>query len=907
MPKKNKAKNMKLYSNLASSRKAKQEAKLRQKAQYKASLPKNPVKRFFYRLHPKRVAKFLFSKEGLIASLKVLGVLIVLGVALLAGVFAYFRQDLKEINANDLTRKVQTTVNVYYDRNGKLLWEDKGDDNYRLVVENKNINKYIKDATVAIEDRSFYDHHGVSVAGITRAFINNLRGKSVQGGSTLTQQLVKQVFLADEAHNRGIDGIPRKIKEIILAIEIERKYSKDDILALYLNESPYGGRRNGVESGAKSYFKKSSKNLTLPEAALLAAIPNQPFLYDPYNTEGNEALIARQHYVLDSMVEVGSITKEEAEKAKKFDILATIQQEEDSLKGIKAPHFVLEVRNQLENHLGMTTVRAGGLKIKTSLDLEAQQYAEQAVAKGATMIGATGADNMSLSSVDVDTAQVIAMVGSVDFRKAGYGQRNATTSLLEPGSSIKPLVDYIPLFKEREGVNYGPGSILRDENIDNIYCAGSISNCTLQNYTRRTYGNVTIRKSLGSSLNRPAVKAMYIAGIEDSLKTNRDLGNLSYCADNQNAGLSSAIGGGCRVKQIEHTNAYASVARGGSYKPLTYVLEVKNSSNEQLMVWKDAQGKRVVDPQTAFMVSDILADASARSLTFGAQAYGYGFVVDGVWTAVKTGTTENGHGQAKDSWMMGYSNKIATGVWSGNHDGRPLYSSDNSPVRMAMGEYMYNVHHNVYAKQNKWKSGDQIAQPEGMKRMTVMGQTDIWPSWFNQSQVAKTQKMTFDKVSKRLATECTPDEAKIEIAITKMVDPISKKEIILNSEGYNSAEKDNVHKCGDTKPSVNSVQTTPNSIMISIAQGTHQLTTATVSVGGQEVFNGSASLTIKISHNFTASKQTITVTVRDQALYSSQQSFTGPDVRKPAPAEDDKEEEDDRSAVLWRRKQRPSS
>lgn len=879
MAKKSKpSKNMKLYSNLASSRKAKKEDRLRKKAQYKASLPKHPVKRFFYRLHPKRVAGFVFSKEGLLTFLKIFGVLMIVGIAFAASVFAYYRQDLKKINASDLTRKIQTTVNEYYDRHGKLLWEDKGDGDYKLVVKSESINKYVKDATVAIEDKSFYEHHGVSLQGIVRALVNNLKGGSTQGGSTLTQQLVKQVFLAEEAYDRSWGGVPRKIKEAILATEIERMYTKDEILTLYLNESSYGGRRNGVESGAQAYFNKSSKDLTLPEAALLASIPNQPYLYDPWNTEGNEYLIARQRYVLDQMVETGAITKEEAEEAKKFNILATVKREQNSLEDIKAPHFVLEVRDQLENQLGMTTVRAGGLKITTTLDLEAQKYAEQAVAAGAKLIGYTGADNLSMSSIDVDTGQVIAMVGSVNFSKAGYGQRNASTSLLEPGSSIKPVADYIPLFMEREGVNYGPGSILRDENIDSLYCAGSVSNCTLQNYTRGTYGNVTIRKSLGSSLNRPAVKAMYIAGTEQALKINRELGNISYCADAEFAGLSSAIGGGCRVRQVEHTNAFASIARGGSYKPITYILEVKNSSNEQLLAWKNAQGKRVVDPQTAYMVTDILADPTARSLTFGAQAYSFGFVVDGVWTASKTGTTENGRGQAKDSWMMGYSSKIATGVWSGNHDGRPMASSDNSPVRRVMNDYMYNVHHSVYAKQGKWKSGDKIAQPEGLKRMTVMGQTDIWPSWFNQSQIAKGEKMTFDKVSKKLATDCTPPDARVEVTVTKMKDPITKKDVVFGADGYDATKKDDVHKCNDAKPSVNSVQTSPNSITVNLSAGTHPLTTATVAVAGQTVFSGNASSTLRISHNFTASNQTISVTVRDRALYSSTQSFMGPNV-----------------------------
>lgn len=865
---------MSVYANLSHKRKTKKDVKARKRAEYLATLPKHPVKRLFYRMHPKRVAGYWFSRRGGFMLLKIFGVLILLGVLLVGSLFAYYRRDLDSIRPSELAKRVQTTVTRYYDRNNELLWEDKGDGDYKQVVKSEEIGKHIKDATIAIEDRDFYKHKGISPSGLIRATYNNARGGSTQGGSTLTQQLVKQVFFADEAGERGIGGIPRKIKEVILAVEVERMYDKDQILTLYLNESPYGGRRNGVESGAQTYFGKPAKDLTIPEAALLAGIPNQPGLYDPYNEAGHEALVARQHRVLDAMTEMKYISKKEADEAKAYPILDHIKPPVNSNEDIKAPHFVLEVRKQLEKELGKATVGRGGLTVKTTLDYRAQQAAEQAVATGAQMLPTFGADNIALSSVDVETGQVIAMIGSVDYTREGYGQQNSATSPLEPGSSIKPIADFAPLFKQREGINYAPGVVLRDENIDSLYCAGYQGSCTVQNYTRRTYGDVTIRQSLGSSLNRPAVKAMHIAGIDESLKTARDLGDISYCTDNNNAGLSSAIGGGCTVSQVEHTNAFASLARNGAYKPISYVLEVKNASSETLKKWEDPKPKQAVDPQVAYMVTDILSDANARSLTFGGQARSFGFVVPNVVTAAKTGTTENGQGAAKDSWLMNYSPVIATGVWMGNHDGRPLASSDNSVVRRVSHNFNEAVHANIYQPDGRWTPNQPFTRPDGIKEMRINGRADIYPSWFDQKAGRSEEKLTFDKVSRKKATDCTPPEARVEVAVYKTTDPITKKPTYIAPDGYDASKEDDKHKCDDTKPSISNIEVTSAGgnryqINVTVAQGTHPLTNLKIAVGGNTI----ADVAISSSGSFSTTTtidgtQTITATAQDDALYS---------------------------------------
>ncbi len=878
MTKKSSPRKMSLYANLSHKRKTKKDLKARKRAEYLATLPKHPVKRFFARLHPKRVAGYWFSRKGAMMALKIFGVLILLGVLTVGSLFAYYRRDLQAIRPSEIAKRVQTTVTKYYDRNGEILWEDKGDGDYKQVVEADKINTHMKDATVAIEDRDFYKHHGLSPTGLVRAAFNNARGGSTQGGSTLTQQLVKQVFFADEAQDRGLSGVPRKIKELILAIEVERMYDKDQILTLYLNESPYGGRRNGVESGAQTYFGKSAKDLSLPEAALLAAIPNQPGLYDPYNEAGHPALVKRQHKVIDAMRETGKITQKQADEAKAFDILASVKPPVNSNENIKAPHFVLEVRKQLEAELGKATVGRGGLNVKTTLDWRAQQAAEQAVATGAGMLPNYGADNVALSSVDTQTGQVIAMVGSVDYHKGGYGQQNSATSPLEPGSSIKPIADYAPLFKQRDGINYAPGSILRDENINSIYCAGSSSGCSLNNYTRRFYGDIPIRQALAGSLNIPAVKAMHIAGIDTALQTARDLGDVSYCTDNTNAGLSSAIGGGCTVSQVEHTNAYASFARGGAYKPLSYVLEVSNASREVLKKWEDKPAKQAVDPQVAYMISSILSDAQARTITFGSQAYSYGFVIPNVWTASKTGTTENGNGQAKDSWLMNYSPVVATGVWMGNHDGRPLSSSDNSVVRRVSNDYMAEVHTKVYQAEGKWQPNQQIARPDGMKDLAINGRRDIYPSWFDQKAGRSNEKLTFDKISKKKATDCTPAEARVEMDVSKTTDPITKKPTFIAPDGYDASKDDDKHKCDDVKPSVslsatrldgNQVQITAN-----VTQGTHPLSSLKIQVGGAVIADVAVGSTGSYNTTTTlASAQSISATVTDQALYGGSGSY----------------------------------
>ena len=865
-----------VYSNLSSRRSANKDARSRRKAEYMATLPKHPVRRLLYRAHPKRFFAYWFSREGGIMALKIAGVGVLLMFLMFGALFALYRRELDAIRPSELSKRVQTTVTKYTDRNGQLLWEDRGDGNYKLVVDSKEIPQIMKDATVAIEDKDFYKHGGFSLTGIIRAAFSNLKGDgATQGGSTLTQQLVKQVFFADEAQNRGLSGIPRKIKEVILSIEVERMYSKDQILTLYLNESPYGGRRNGVESAAQTYFGKSVKDVTLSEAALLASIPQLPGLYDPYNPDGHKALIARQHTTLDYMAEQGKISKKDAEAAKKIAIMDTIKPESDQYRNIKAPHFVQMVKSQLEAELGKATVGRGGLTVKTTLDIRAQDIVDSAVDKlfRSNLPRSANFDNGAVTVVDVPTGQILALRGSRDYNYPDYGAVNASTSFIQPGSSIKPLV-YSALFKQKTGTNYGAGSILSDDPLpQSIYTTGDGK--SVANFDNKFRGNIPIRSSLAESRNIPAIKAMYITGRDATINTIHDMGDKSYCTDgiDSQVGLASSIGG-CGLKQIEHANAYATIARLGVYKPVSSVLEVRNAQGQVIKQWKD-EGKQVIDPQVPYIIADILSDDTARSPSYGRNARG--LVVPGVKTFTKTGTSNAGT-KSKDLWMMSTSPRVATSIWVGNHDTRAMSNALSSIVGPTIDDIMEPLHKDVFQKDGTWKPGDWFTKPAGVQTLFVNGRNDLFPSWFNKNQQSSGKKMTFDRVSKKLASECTPEAAKIEVTVQTFTDPITKKTSYISSEGYDASASDDAHKCDDLRPSVDTIASGSKKITATVTKGTFTLQTVEFKVDGVSIgsVTASGSDDYTIDYSGPTGSHVVEVIVTDQGYYqgSSKRTLT---------------------------------
>ncbi|MFZ2544602.1 MAG: transglycosylase domain-containing protein [Candidatus Saccharimonadales bacterium] len=890
MANKRRPRKLNVYTNLAHARRTRKDAVHRKKAEYLATLPKHPVKRLFARMHPKRVAKYWFSKKGAFMLLKMAGVSILLAVLLVGGLFAYFRKDLTEISPEKLSERVHSTVTKYYDRRGpiaaaqgSLLWEDKGDGDYRQVVNGNEINPLMKKATVAIEDKDFYKHSGISLTGISRALINNYSGGSIQGGSTLTQQLVKQVFFAEEAQQRGLNGIPRKIKEVILSIEVERMYNKDQILNLYLNESPYGGRRNGVESAARSYFGKSAKDLNLAESALLASIPNQPGLYDPYNVEGQKALLERQHKVLDEMASQGFITKKDADKARAEPILNTILPQQSQFENIKAPHFVQMVRSQLESELGKATVGKGGLIVTTTLDQNIQNSLEDSFKNMFDCKGASysckpiyaGFSNGAATVEDTKTGQIVALMGSRDYNYEGFGQDNAAMAYIQPGSTIKPLV-YAKLFSQNENPDlniYGSGTVLQD--VKTTF----EGNYTPNNADKGFRGNISIRQSLALSRNIPAIKAMSLVGVKPTIDMTRAAGDTNYCTQGADAyvGLAAAIGG-CGTRQVDHVNAFATLARGGVYKPTATVLEVKNANNETIKKWRDNQSKNVIDPQVAYIMADILADDTARAGLYGRNFPG--LVVDKgkVKTASKTGTSDV-DGKSKDIWMMSYSPALTMGVWLGNPDTKPLANGNSSIPGPIINQVMAYAHEEVYAKDGRWKQGDWYTIPKGIQKIG----NELYPSWYNKNKAQQYTKLVFDKVSKKKATPCTPDGAKTEQNVIKTADPVTKQLTYIAPSGFDATKDDDIHLCDDTKPSIGSISISPNGqnyeINLNVIQGKGNLTNIVISVNGAPISDQPITVGGSYRTTYTAptpSAFTVSATVTDDLFYTGSANRTYP-------------------------------
>jgi penicillin-binding protein 1A len=860
----------------ATRRAAKKIARAREKAAYKAKyVPKVWWRRYLRRLNPRTFGQWMKTKFGRRHFFLTLGGILLAFILAIGALFAVFATELSKISPDTLAAQVASTVNRYYDRNGNLLWEDKGTGNYRLVVDGNDISKYMKEATVAIEDKDFYKHGGVSFSGIMRAAWNNFfgGGGEVQGGSTLTQQLIKQVYFADEANDRGISGIPRKIKEVVLSIEAEGMYSKDQILNLYLNESPYGGRRNGVESAAQTYFGKSAKDLDLAESAMIASIPQNPTLYNPYYViqtcgtqevavDANDAskgtktenitdqcsltsngLIRREQTTLDYMADQGYITKAEAEKAKKVNILSEVKPQSTEMSDAKAPHFVEMVKQDLIDKLGATRVGQGGLTITTTLDLKVQTIMENSMTElfNSYIPAATGFDNASATMVDVRTGQVLGMQGSRDYNYPGYGAVNEATSFIQPGSSIKPFV-YASLFNLQGDQTFGAGSILPDTPIpQSIYRTDD--GTSVQDADGKFLGNIPIRKSLAWSRNVPAIRALSILGVDNGLKSIRAMGDVSYCTDgtDANVGLAAAIGG-CGVKQVEHANTFATLANGGVYHPVADILEVKDSAGKELYKWKD-EGTQTVDPQSAYIVSDILHDEKTRAGYFGYHVQG--MYIPGVQTGTKTGTTDLG-GVSKDIWMNSFSTQAALSVWYGNHVPAVLKNGNSEIPGKYVAEVMTETHEQVFSNPANDKNGDYhwggasdwLTQPEGIQKLSVNGSTDIYPSWYNKNQkTSSTVTMTFDSISKKVATDCTPAAAKVDKTVTKLYDPLTKKYTYeKTADGFDPNANDDVHSCSDSKPqvSVPAIDTVAGASVVkfTVLPGNHTVTSVTITING---------------------------------------------------------------------------
>ncbi|MFO0702434.1 MAG: penicillin-binding protein [Candidatus Andersenbacteria bacterium] len=566
-------------------------------------------------------------------------VLLVVGVGSL---FAYLAKDLPD--ANGIRNRAVAQSTKIYDRNGELLFEFFGEER-RTSITFDEMPLAVKQATVAVEDADFYHHPGFDITGLLRAAYNDLTGGSTQGGSTITQQLVKNAIVG------GQRSFTRKIKEVILAIEIEQKFSKDEILHLYLNEIPYGSNAYGIEAAAETYFNKHAKDLSLAESAALAGMPQSPSYYSPFGPN-KDALLARKDYVLDRMVKLGMIKQDEADKAKAEKLKFTKSKIE-----IKAPHFVFMVRELLEQQYGTALVESGGLKVTTTLDLKKQAIAETAVKEGAARnASAYGASNASLVAMEPSTGQILAYVGSADyFNDKIDGSVDVNRALRGMGSSVKPFT-YLTAFQK----GYPDTTTLFDVPTD---FGGGYKPADFDHGSR---GPVTARKALDGSLNIPAVKMLYLVGIPDMVKTATALG-VSTWTKPEEYGLALGLGA-VEEKLIDHTYAYSTIANRGVRVPRTAILKVEDQQNHVLEEWKPDPGTRVVDENAMLTLADVMSDDASRAYIFGA---GGPLTLPDRKVGGKTGTTEN----QKDGITEMYVPQLNVGVWTGNDDGR-VFSAD---------------------------------------------------------------------------------------------------------------------------------------------------------------------------------------------------------------------------------------
>lgn len=529
-----------------------------------------------------------------------------------------------------------------YDRNGKLLYEIYKDQN-RTNTKLSELPKYVYQATIAIEDKDFYTHDGVSlVGGILRAAKDTVLNKGLQGGSTITQQLVKSALLTPER------TIERKLKEILLALWTEKLYSKDRILEMYLNQVPYGGSAYGIEEASKTYFGKSAHDLSISEAAFLAGMPQAPSLYSPYKNP--ELAKNRRNEVLKKMYELGYITKDQKETANKEEI-AVIQIQNN----IKAPHFVFYVKENLEQQYGIQQVEEGGFNVITTLDLDIQQEGERIVKEELEKVAYLNVTNAAMLVSKPSTGEILAMIGSVDYYAAQSGAYNVTTGNRQPGSSIKPVTYALALEN-----GFTAASILDD--VPTVFGIPGSAPYVPVNYDGRFHGRVPLRYALANSFNIPAVKLLNTLGVNEMVTFAKKLGVTTW-EDSSRFGLSLTLGGG-EVHMTDMATVFGTFANLGERVSVTGVKRIYDARN-QVIFENNPSGSRVVSEESSYIISDILSDNFARITEFGNHS---ALEIPGYKVAVKTGTTD----MKKDNWTIGYTPDFVVTVWVGNNDNTPM-------------------------------------------------------------------------------------------------------------------------------------------------------------------------------------------------------------------------------------------
>ncbi|MEI6650427.1 MAG: PBP1A family penicillin-binding protein [Candidatus Moraniibacteriota bacterium] len=641
--------------------------------------------------------------------LKILGQVALWGCGAAAiltiALFAWVAKDLP--SPGKVNSRVIPESTKIYDRSGEHLLYDVHGEEKRTIVPITDIPQSTRFATIALEDQDFYSHFGIKLTSIFRSIFNDIRqGGAAQGGSTITQQFVKNSLLTDEK------TFIRKIKEVILSLEIEQKFEKDEILAMYLNEIPYGSNAYGIEAAAQTFFGKSAKDLTLDESAVLASLPNAPTFYSPYGSH-TDRLIVRKNYALNQMAKLGYITQEQADAAIAEKTLEKVQPQKDI---IAAPHFVMYVKDYLSQKYGESAIESMGLKVYTTLDWDKQNEAQQIVHDQAIENQKKWkAENAALVAMDPKSGQILAMVGSRDyFDKTIDGQVNVAIRERQPGSSFKPYV-YLDAFTK----GYNPETILYDTETN--FSTDDGKDYKPQNYNGKFNGPMPMKETLAQSLNIPAVKALYLVGTRDAVTFAKSLG-ITSLNDPNRYGLSLVLGGG-EITLLDHVNAYSTLATGGVRRDKTAILRIEDAKGTMLEQYQDTPGTRVVDEKYVAMLDYIMSHNEFRAPVFGTNNP---LRFDDRPVAAKTGTTN----EFRDGWTVGFTPQIAVGVWSGNNNNTPMVAGADginvaAPIFRKFMDYALQNHAvEKFPEYDSAKYLDDNKNQEWMKTPLLNGQLD---------------------------------------------------------------------------------------------------------------------------------------------------------------------------------------
>ncbi|MEO8065990.1 MAG: PBP1A family penicillin-binding protein, partial [Candidatus Doudnabacteria bacterium] len=693
-----------------------------------------------------------FRKKILSAVLYIAVVLFMLGSLL----FAFVSLSLPD--PNKLNGRVIAQSTKIYARDGTTLLYEVHGEAKRTLLNFDQIPDNVKYATIAIEDKNFYKNPGVSWTGILRSIWADITSASKsQGGSTITQQFVRNAILTREK------TFTRKIKEILLAVEIGQKFSKDDILKLYLNEIPYGRNAYGIEAAAQTYFGKHAGDLTLPESAYLAAMPQAPTFY----SANRDKLDARKDLILDQMSDQGYISKEQRDSAKAEKV--TFNTTKDA---ILAPHFVMYVQSILAQKYGEQTLEEGGLNVITTLDWKLQQIAEQAVEDGvAKNEKANKATNAGLVAEDPKTGQILAMVGSRDYFQpdCGYCQLNVTLSELQPGSSIKPYI-YAAAFKK----GMSPATMLVDVKTNFGTYNGQVY--SPNNYDGQNHGVVNMRKALAGSLNIPAVKTLALVGVGNAIDTAKDMGITSDISADK-CGLSLVLGG-CEIKLIDHVAGFSTFANEGVKHDQVPILSVTDSNGKILQQYQDSPGQQVLDPQVAYQAISIMTDNDARAFVFGSKSP---LILPDRVVAAKTGTTQ----EWRDGWTLGFTPSLAAGVWVGNNDHTKMRAGADGVVVAApiWNQFMRNA--------LKDSPPEKFSEPAGIQHIivdSISGKLPTENTPATKSEVFASGALPQDFDNVHVAVQINRLNGKLATNLTPLEDLETKIFTVIHSEMPNNPD-----------------------------------------------------------------------------------------------------------------------